>query len=130
MTGRIKNICGAEPNRENEYPWAYSVGSDGVTSIVEEQENLGTYGITWFLAKCGDKTIAKMNALHVAHVAYLPEGADALIAAEGKRPEVFEMRLCETDNVVLKPDTTYRFTVDPHCPRCVNLSARAKGGAA
>lgn len=77
MTLKIKSICGAEPSRENEYPWAYVLGSDGVTSIVEEGENLGTYGITWFIVKSGDNTVAKMNALHVAHVGYLPEGGDA-----------------------------------------------------
>lgn len=78
MTLKIKNICGAEPNRENEYPWAYTVDCDGVTSIVEETENLGTYGITWFLVKNGDNVLAKMNALHVAHVGYLPaEGGEA-----------------------------------------------------
>lgn len=64
----IKGICGAEPPRQGEYPWSYAVGHDGVTAIVEEQENLGTYGITWFVVKSGDKAIAKMNAMHVAHV--------------------------------------------------------------
>lgn len=74
MSGAIKSICGAEPYRENEYPWAYAIGSDDVTSIVEEHENLGTYGITWFVVKSGDNTLAKMNAAHVAHVGYVMEG--------------------------------------------------------
>lgn len=78
MTPKIKLINGAEPHREGEYPWAYLVGSDGVTEIVEDQENLGTYGITWFVVKSGDAVIAKMNALHVAHVSFMPtEGGAA-----------------------------------------------------
>lgn len=70
MSAKIKSICGPEPHRENEYPWAYLLGSDGVTSIEEVTENLGTYGITWFVVKSGDQIIAKMNALHTLHVAY------------------------------------------------------------
>lgn len=78
MAGKIKNICGAEPLRENEYPWAYYVGHDGITSIDEDHENLGSYGITWFVVKRGDHVVAKMNALYVALVGYYTtEGGDA-----------------------------------------------------
>ncbi|NKW10007.1 hypothetical protein HGG76_11905 [Ochrobactrum tritici] len=36
---KIKIIAGAEPHREGEYPWSYMVGCDGVTEIVEEDQN-------------------------------------------------------------------------------------------
>ena len=75
---KVKSICGAEPHREGEYPWSYLVGCDGVTDIRVEGENLGTYGITWFVVLSGDTVVARMNALHVAHVGYLPpEGGEA-----------------------------------------------------
>jgi hypothetical protein len=32
-----------------------------------------------------------------------------------------EMRLCETERLILKPDQLYRFTVDPNCTRCNEL---------
>lgn len=32
--------------------------------------------------------------------------------------EVLEMRLCEQNHVILKPDQLYRFTVDPECSNC------------
>ncbi|KAB2666058.1 hypothetical protein F9K91_07970 [Brucella tritici] len=69
---KIKIIAGAEPHREGEYPWSYMVGCDGVTEIVEEDQNLGTYGITWFVVKSGDAVIAKMNALYVANITLFP----------------------------------------------------------
>ncbi|WP_187967919.1 hypothetical protein [Aquibium microcysteis] len=70
MSPAINGICGVEPNREGEYPHAHAVGFGGVTEIVEELENLGSYGIKWFVVKAGENTLAKMNALHVAHVGY------------------------------------------------------------
>lgn len=69
---KIRSICGAEPHRDGEYPWAYVIGSDGVTAIHTRRENFGTYAILWFLVMCGDQEIASMNALHVAHVGYEP----------------------------------------------------------
>lgn len=74
MSPNIKSICGTEPRRDGEYPWAYMVGSDGVTEIDEVTENLGSYGITWFIVRAGENTLAKMNALHVAHVGYVLPG--------------------------------------------------------
>lgn len=72
---RIKRVTGAEPRREGEYPTTFWVGypktGDTVHHIFEETENLGQYGITWFVAKRKDGSpIAKMNALHVAEVEY------------------------------------------------------------
>lgn len=37
-----------------------------------------------------------------------------------------EMRLCETLQVVLKPDQLYRFTVDPDCDVCRDTEERGK----
>ena len=69
----IKGISGAEPHREGEYPVAYAIGFDDVVRIEEQNENLGTYGITWFVALKEDGSIVgKMNAAHVAHVEYMP----------------------------------------------------------
>lgn len=34
----------------------------------------------------------------------------------------FEMRLCEQDHVVLRPNQLYIFTVDPNCPHCVKIA--------
>lgn len=70
MSPAINGIYGVEPNREGEYPHSYAVVSGGVTEIVEDLENLGSYGIKWFVVKVGENTLAKMNALHVAHVSY------------------------------------------------------------
>lgn len=67
---KIKRIDGAEPHREGEYGWSYVVGYGGITTIEEQTENLGSYGITWFVVKRGEDPIAKMNALHVAHVEF------------------------------------------------------------
>lgn len=36
--------------------------------------------------------------------------------------EPFEMRLCEQRHTILKPDTLYKFTADPTCPKCVELA--------
>lgn len=75
---KINRIDGPEPHREGEYGWSYLIGCDGVTSIEEQTENLGSYGITWFIVKRGEDAIAKMNALHVAHVGFMPtEGGAA-----------------------------------------------------
>lgn len=43
-----------------------------------------------------------------------------------KKEDVMEMRLCEQGHVILKPDQLYRFTVDPHCPKCVHLEQMGK----
>lgn len=74
MTARtIRNVTGAEPRREGETPDCFWVGygTPVVTRIEEEMENLGSYGITWFVAydKNGN-AIGKMNATHVASVHY------------------------------------------------------------
>lgn len=36
---------------------------------------------------------------------------------------VHELRLCESENLILKPDVLYRFSVDTSCARCQQLSA-------
>lgn len=35
----------------------------------------------------------------------------------------FEMLLCETDRIILKPNQLYIFRVDPDCKRCNELAA-------
>jgi hypothetical protein len=40
--------------------------------------------------------------------------------------DVVEMRLCEQERVFLKPDTLYRFTVDPQCPACATAASNAQ----
>jgi hypothetical protein len=44
--------------------------------------------------------------------------------------EPFEMRLCEQEHVVLKPNQAYRFTVDPNCERCRILKKMCSPAAA
>lgn len=77
---KILAVVGQEPRREGEYPsqlhvgWAFNHTDNMVSRIEEEQENLGTYGITWFVAYHADgRMIAKMNALNIAEVHYMKE---------------------------------------------------------
>ena len=34
---------------------------------------------------------------------------------------VVELNLCETESLILRPDTLYRFVVAPNCNRCTEL---------
>jgi len=75
---RIRRITGAEPQRDQESPTCYAVGfpktGDTVFGIFEETQNLGQYGISWFVVKREDGSpMAKMNALYVAEVEYYKE---------------------------------------------------------
>ena len=71
----IKSVSCIEPRREGEYPTYASVGSDQVTRIEYVDENLGTYGIGWFMVYKGDFLALKINALAVEVVTYFePEG--------------------------------------------------------
>lgn len=38
---------------------------------------------------------------------------------------VTELRMCDTERLHLKPDTLYRFSVDPKCERCCTLALAA-----
>lgn len=40
---------------------------------------------------------------------------------------ILTIHLCETQRVALKPDTLYRFTVDPDCVECRRCAAVARG---
>jgi len=64
----VRGVYGPEPQRAGELPIAHVIGFDGVTSITELEENLGTYGIRWFCVWKGDVEICRVNALHVAQV--------------------------------------------------------------
>ena len=46
------------------------------------------------------------------------------IEAWNTRPYVEELMLCESWRLVLKKDKLYIFTVDPTCPKCVELDNR------
>ena len=70
MSKIIRSICGAEPMREGEIPDHFHVGYAGITRIEVEEQNLGTYGIMWFVVFKGDEEAHRMNALHVATVSY------------------------------------------------------------
>jgi len=37
--------------------------------------------------------------------------------------EIIELRLCETERLILRPNVLYRFTVASDCPRCTELGA-------
>ena len=52
--------------RRNAEAWQLA----GVTRIEVEEQNLGTYGISWFVVFKGDEEAHRMNALHVATVSY------------------------------------------------------------
>ena len=67
----IKSVVGAEPHRQGEYPTSIVVGYNNVVRIEEENENLGTYGITWFVGyDKEDQKVSKMNATFVETVTY------------------------------------------------------------
>jgi len=78
----IRAVCGAEPMREGEEPSYIAVGKHPydktraeVARIEEVHENLGTYGIQWFVAYAEDGTmLARMNAMYVSEVIYFQEG--------------------------------------------------------
>lgn len=72
---RIKQVFGPEPRRDGEYPEQFYVGYGEVHRIETEEQNLGTYGITWFVAiREDDSIVGKMNAAHVASIYYFKEG--------------------------------------------------------
>lgn len=85
---KIKMVLGAEPRRNGEYPAGFQVGfpmtsRDRVDAIFEEDENFGSYGIKWYVAKRADgSTIEKMNALHTASVTYFRDGEEPPKARE------------------------------------------------
>lgn len=75
MAQKIRQVVGAEPRRDGEYPTQFWVGygKPVVSSIHQVDDNCGTYGITWFVAYDSENNIiGKMNALHVESVFYYP----------------------------------------------------------
>lgn len=73
----IHAICGAEPARANEDPFAFQVGMNGVTKIERREENYGDHGLLWFDIFKGSRRAASMNGRHVAVVAYKKAAGDA-----------------------------------------------------
>lgn len=83
---RIQTIYGQEPVREGEYPDGMWIGMDlfrmghgntKITRIDIEEDNLGTYGIKWFVGYDENGAVVKkMNALFVATIIYDPVKAD------------------------------------------------------
>jgi len=51
----------------------------------------------------------------------ITENERILLTERGKKAETIEMRLCEQENVILKPGVNYIFSVDTECIDCVNL---------
>lgn len=45
---------------------------------------------------------------------------------DSKAEDVMELRLCESRNIVFQPNRLYYFTVDPNCPKCVELAEKSK----
>lgn len=75
----VRAVYGPEPNRQGEFPVAHIVGFDGVTQIIEQQDNLGDYGISWFCVFKGDFESTRLNARHVAQVEFMKmEASDDL----------------------------------------------------
>lgn len=78
---KIKSVFGPEPMRADEYATSFQVGygKPTVHRIEVEEQNLGTYGIMWFVAydENGEQ-IGRMNALHTSEVYYYPEKTDAV----------------------------------------------------
>lgn len=75
---KIKSVLCPEPRRDGEYPAGAHVGcrynASEVATIEEVQENLGTYGITWFVAKdAAGNVVVKFNAANVVYVDYVVE---------------------------------------------------------
>jgi hypothetical protein len=52
-----------------------------------------------------------------------PELIARLVREIHKARKVVELKLCETERLVLRPDTLYRFVVAPDCDRCTELGA-------
>lgn len=74
---KIKCVQGIEPRRDGEYPECLYVGfahnhvDNKVHRIEVEEQNLGTYGIVWYVGYREDGSIIKrMNASHVSSVEY------------------------------------------------------------
>lgn len=71
----ISGVYGPEPAHGGYQGVMFIVGkehefSGPVTSIVEREQNLGTYGIQWYDVWCGEHRVASLNAAHVAEVRY------------------------------------------------------------
>lgn len=75
----IETIVGAEPNRQDEYPMAFTVGTKfkekEVIEITHRVENRGDHGVGWYdiWVRVGEdrkQPIYSMNERHVAEVYY------------------------------------------------------------
>ena len=81
-------------------------------SICFPWENFPAY----LIDQCEGQTITEEGIQSaVADMSKHPTYACAL-STDNEQP--LNMRLCETQHVRLKPDTLYRFTVDPQCQKC------------
>jgi len=84
MPDIIKTVSCAEPMREGEYPWCFRVSGTFdhtkrvIARIEREEENLGTYGIAWFVGYDAEgRELGRINALHAAAVIKEPTHDDA-----------------------------------------------------
>ncbi|MEM1189894.1 MAG: hypothetical protein AAGI72_15285 [Pseudomonadota bacterium] len=67
---KIKGIYGQEPMRENEYPIAHAVGSDGVTEITYEERSFGTFSIGLFDVHKGDTVVSTVLLSTLSEIIY------------------------------------------------------------
>ncbi len=87
MSPAIKGICGVEPNRGGEYPLAYAVGFGGVTEIVEELENLGSYPLSWppMMPRTKNKQTSRFKATLSAALKNVRSSLGSFSADSGKQ---------------------------------------------
>ena len=51
---------------------------------------------------------------------------DSLMEFEPYTPQVTELCLCEQNQIILKPNVYYRFTVDADCIKCIELEEKGR----
>lgn len=73
----IHAICGADPAKADEDPFAFQVGMNGVTKIERREDYFGDHSLLWFDMFEGDRRIASMNGRYVAVIAYEKAAGDA-----------------------------------------------------
>lgn len=92
------------------------IKADSPEEAAKLAKNLHGWEIEWEMP---DGVKPALGTMEIDEVFDWPESTD----------EPFEMRLCETRHVMLKPNMLYRFTVDESCPECrkMALAATADG---
>jgi hypothetical protein len=73
---------------------------------------------------CGDGPEVRHDMAANNQIAAEQESKRKAIIAWNTRAHVEELMLCESRRLVLKKDKLYIFTVDPTCPKCVELDSK------